>query len=119
MFYAERGIDTGDIIAQESVSIGINEAISEIYEQCDSVAIKLFRDNIMDILFGWSTRSKQTGISFVYKEVDLTSCVDMSKDLKTIHNFIRSRTGKEQERAYIEDDKYRLYFNKTMLVEKR
>lgn len=118
LFYAESGIDTGDIIAQETIKIGLNETVAEIYEQCDSVAIRLFANNIMGILSGTAPRAKQVGIGSVFKEVDLTSGVTLSPDIKTIHNFIRSRTGKEQERAYIEDKEYRLYFDKTTLVKR-
>lgn len=123
MFYGDAGTDTGDILLQRTIPIDINETVEEIYERCDVVAIKMFRDIIIHVMKGTASRTKQKtnkifGIPF--RKDELNNDIDENEfdNLLDLHNLIRSHTGKDQERMYVEDGEYRLYFDKTTLVKK-
>lgn len=118
MFYGDDGVDTGDIINQRTIRVGINDTVKEIYSKCDTIAIEMFNEVIIKFITGKVDRIKQLMVRKEFKRVDLTQVVDLTKPPKEIHNFIRSLTGLNQEHAYIEDENYKLYFDKTTLVKK-
>lgn len=122
MFYGDSGVDTGDILIQQKISIGVNDTVGEIYARCDYVACDMFYNIIARVLKGTAQRmpqpvvdSRPRGAKELTSKLEGLSQIDSLLDL---HNFIRSRTGDGQEPAYIEDNEYRLYFDKTTLVKK-
>ena len=120
MFYADEGVDTGDVIDQRIIKIDDNETVEQVYLRCDDVAISMFEDNLESVIGGTVERKKQTAGGSLFRENDLTRKLVLNvRDIKVLHSFIRSLTGRNQERAYIEDEQYRLYFEKTILVKKR
>jgi methionyl-tRNA formyltransferase len=118
MFYADKGIDTGDIIDQKIIAIDDNSTVDEIYQKCNSVAVDMFSNNIEALLDGTVQRIKQSGYGTLYRREDLHNKIESIGDIRKLHNFIRSLTGKDQERAFIENDEYKLYFEKTTLLRK-
>lgn len=118
IFYADEGIDTGDIIDQKTIKIDGNITVDEIYQNCNDLAINMFKDNIESILDGRSKRIPQLNVGSIYQKEDLTNKIENIGDIRIFHNFIRSLTGKDQERAYIENDEYKLFFERTTLLKK-
>lgn len=120
MIFVDEGIDTGNIIEQRALEVGINETIEELYGRCSKVALDMVRKNLKNIVEGTANKKIQTerGSLFNWKDFSNKIPLDLRINLKNFHNFVRSCTGKNQERAFLEDEKYKLYIVKTILERK-
>ncbi len=94
LFYLDAGVDTGDIIAQESFAIEDSDDIASIYKKATQVSIKILVSYLPRIAAGRAPRIKQDISHRTYfpqrKPQDGT--IEWIKPSRQIRNFIRAQT---------------------------
>jgi methionyl-tRNA formyltransferase len=97
----DRGIDTGDIIAQTKFEIGVNSTARDLYFKYIDFGISLFKENIKSILSGVFIKQAQSPINSTYfskESIDYTNLkVDLKKTAFEIKNQIRAFNFKEYQ----------------------
>jgi methionyl-tRNA formyltransferase len=68
--FLDEGVDTGDIIAQEEVSMESHDTLTSSYERLHQAITELFRQNWLDIRAGRSKRFQQKGGGTVHRSRD-------------------------------------------------
>ena len=93
--YVNRGLDTGDIIAQQMVEIEEGSTLRTSYEQLDQVVKALFKKVFLKYKYWNSMRKKCLGIGTYHKESDfdviLHSFENWSWDLSVEEYIQRAR----------------------------
>lgn len=89
--YMNEGLDTGDMLLQEEVSIGENETSGELFDRLCKVGAELLIKTIKEIEKGSIKRVKQQDEEATYapmltKEI---SRIDWTKNARDIHNLVR------------------------------
>ena len=89
--YMNEGLDTGDMLLQEEVSIGENETSGELFDRLCKVGSELLIKTIKGIEKGSIKRVKQRDEEATYapmltKEI---SRIDWTKNARDIHNLVR------------------------------
>ncbi len=89
--YMNEGLDTGDMLLQEEVSIGENETSGELFDRLCKVGSELLIKTIKGIENGSIKRVKQRDEEATYapmltKEI---SRIDWTKNARDIHNLVR------------------------------
>lgn len=92
LFVMEKGIDTGNILAQKKVEIKVNDTISILKNKIIKLSIELIRENLQDILNGEKSSEKQDEkeCSYCGMRIPEDSRIFWNKNSKEIHNIIRS-----------------------------
>jgi methionyl-tRNA formyltransferase len=117
----DEAIDTGDIIAERTAIIDINETSKTLYEKMQKIAFHMFVDEFPNIIKGEYKTRKQLGEPRYYGK-NLDKLLDMNDDPQKIYNKIRSLSFPPYEPAYfmrggkkihltISDVDYDLYTN--------
>lgn len=118
MFYVSEGLDNGDIIAQRSFKIDINDHAKEVYNKCISAGKWLISSNLYSISYQKLTSIKQDlskGSVFVKPSLK-DNKIDLEKEsIERIYNKIKA-LSKPYQGAYIEKDGKRLIIWKAELV---
>ncbi len=93
-FYFEKGIDEGDIIAQESFAIEAEDEIGNILEKAKKASIKILLEYLPLIEKDMAPKMVQSNIGATYypKRVPEDGLIDWSWDVVTLKNFIRAQT---------------------------
>jgi len=91
MFFMDRGIDSGDIIAQKRTKIQNCDNITDLKQRVDGLAIELISENIISVLNGTVKRIKQP-IKATYgcQRIPDDGKIDWVNDSKYIFNLIRA-----------------------------
>ena len=91
MFFMDRGIDSGDIIAQKRTKIQNCDNITDLKQRVDGLAIELISENIISVLNGTVKRIKQP-IKATYgcQRITDDGKIDWVNDSKYIFNLIRA-----------------------------
>lgn len=89
------GLDTGDMLIKESVSIGENETYSQLYSRLSEIGGEVLMKTIDGILTGSLNPEKQDDSQSCYSPMikKEMSALDFSKSAEEIHNIIRGVTG--------------------------
>lgn len=89
------GLDTGDMLIKESVSIGENETYSQLYSRLSEIGGEVLMKTIDGILTGSLSPEKQDDSQSCYSPMikKEMSALDFSKSAEEIHNIIRGVTG--------------------------
>ncbi|MCI5969165.1 formyltransferase family protein [Helicobacter sp.] len=97
----DSGIDTGEIIAQRSFSIGINDTARDLYFKYLENAFMLFCENLQSLLQGSFRSQRQdcfSGSYYCRKDVDLQNiAINLKKTSFEIHNQLRAFIFKEYQ----------------------
>ena len=91
MFFMDRGIDSGDIIAQKKTKIQDCDNIIDLKKRIDSLAVELIAENINSSIKGTVKRIKQP-IEGTYgcQRIPDDGKIDWSKSSRYIFNLIRA-----------------------------
>lgn len=94
LFYLEDGVDTGDIIAQESFAIEDYDDIASVYKKATQASIKILVNYLPRIAAGKALRIKQDISQRTYfpQRCPQDGKIEWGKPSKQIHNFIRAQT---------------------------
>ena len=89
--YMAQGLDTGDIIYTEKISIGENETVGEVWDRLALIGGKLLVKTVCDIEKGVAPRTPQDdSLSTYAQKIDKDERkVDLSLDALSVHNKIR------------------------------
>ena len=91
MFFMDRGIDSGDIIAQKRTKIPDSDNITNLKQRVNGLAVELISENIISVLNGTVKRIKQP-IKATYgcQRIPDDGKIDWGRDSKYISNLIRA-----------------------------
>jgi methionyl-tRNA formyltransferase len=94
LFSFTKGIDEGDIWAQESVEIGPDDYIADILMKLEAKAIALLREKYLDILNGKLKPVPQNHNLATYcaMRIPEDGLIDWHKPSQGVYNFIRAQS---------------------------
>lgn len=94
MFYISKGIDDGDIIAQNKIKINYKDTIKDILKKCDIETNKLIKKYFDLIIQGKAPRKKQNNNIATYRSLrnNSNSLIDWNTTAKLIYNKVRALT---------------------------
>lgn len=94
LFYFEKGVDEGDIIAQKSFPIEDTDTIREVLEKARLSSIEILDEYLPKVANGTSTRIVQdhSKATIFPKRTPEDGKIDWTWDAKRIKNFIRAQT---------------------------
>lgn len=107
--WMDAGIDTGDIIAREKVSVGFSDTGKDLYERLEDAQVELFQDVWPDILSGEvaeMSQSEEAGSSHQASEFDELCQLDPDEEVRVedFLNRLRALTFPPYDNAEIEID---------------
>lgn len=91
-FFLQHKIDTGDIIAQEKVSIGNNESAGELHDKLMNIGCKLVLKTVQDIEnenINSQAQNEDQELKEAFKIFKPFCKIDWNKSIEDIHNHIR------------------------------
>lgn len=94
LFYFNDGVDTGDLIAQEKIEIGLTDTIKTVYGKAEDVMLKLIEETIPKIEKGEAPRIKQDLTQrtvFPQRKPD-DGLIEWNEPSLDIYNFVRAQT---------------------------
>ena len=105
----ERGIDTGDIIAQKKFELGVDDSSLELYHKYLKNAFQLFVENIDTLIendeITWARQQDATESTYYSKsQLDFKNIViDLKQTAMNIHNQIRAFNFRPYQLAKVFD----------------
>lgn len=92
LFYMAEGMDAGDIVGQELISIGPNETAYEVYQKTKKASINLTLQYIKSLMNGTAMRIPQNEheATFTCPRIPDDGLIDWKLSAREIHNFIRA-----------------------------
>jgi methionyl-tRNA formyltransferase len=93
-FYADDGVDSGDIISQIAFDIEENDTCATVYEKATLASIKILQEYIPRIAAGTAPRVAQdeTQATYFPQRKPEDGLIDWSWNAKRVRNFIRAQT---------------------------
>ena len=109
--YMAKGLDTGDMIYSESISIGQNETVGSVWDRLADTGAKLLIKTLDDIENGIAPRVPQddalaTHAAKIEKE---ERKIDFSLDALCVHNKIRGMSPFPAAHAFLDGEPAKLY----------
>jgi len=94
LFYFEKGVDEGDIIAQEKFSIEETDTIKEILEKTQKASIQILLKNLPLITNNTNAKIQQdhSQATIFPKRSPEDGLIDWNWDVHRIRNFIKAQT---------------------------
>ena len=91
IMYMTKGMDTGDIISQESIDININDNVGIIHDKLSVIGADLLIKTLPSIFEGTNKRIKQdeNEVTYAYNISREEERLDFSKSSLEVHNQIR------------------------------
>ena len=91
IMYMTKGMDTGDIISQESIDININDNVGIIHDKLSVIGADLLIKTLPSIFEGTNERIKQDEkeVTYAYNISREEEKIDFSKSSLEVHNQIR------------------------------
>lgn len=92
LFYMAEGMDAGDIVGQELISIGPDETAYEVYQKTKKASIALTLQNIKLLMKGEARRIPQNEheASFTCPRIPDDGMINWNLGAREIHNLIRA-----------------------------
>ena len=93
LFYFDRGIDSGDIVAQKEFDILENDTIKEVLEKTERSIADILKENYSKLLSGEAPRTKQNHKNATYcsQRKPEEGRINWNFSNKKIHDFIRAQ----------------------------
>lgn len=112
------GLDTGDMLVKESVSILPDETAGELFDRLSILGTKVLTDTLQKIEDGTLTREKQNEDESTYAAMlSKEECIiDWSCSAKSVHNKVRGMNPWPVAAAWYKGKKLKIY--KTRLSER-
>lgn len=113
LHYIDEGIDTGDIISQQEVTVSPTDSGKTLYDRLEQACIDLFKSTWQSIRNGTAERRTQGsgGSEHRVRDVGQVDRIDPEKSYKAkdLINILRARTFPPYKGAYIEIDGKKIY----------
>lgn len=122
LHYIDKGIDTGDIITQRTVTVEPTDTGISLYKKLELCALDVFKEEWPQIACGKAKRSKQGTQAGTYhktKDVDSIDHIELEKkySAKELIDIIRARTFPPYKGAFFEKDGKRVYIRMELKYE--
>ena len=120
MFYITKGVDDGDIIAQNRIKILKSDTIKNILNKCNIETSKLIKKYLQLILKEKAPRRKQNKKFSTYRPLrtDENSIIDWNKNKKFIYNKIRA-ISEPYPCAFFINKRKKIYVKKGIIVKNK
>ena len=94
LFYLEKGIDTGDIVGQETFTLEETDTIKEALLKSQEAGLKLIENYIPQVLNGTAPKKKQdeSKATYVPQRIPSDGEINWGDSAVSIKNFIRAQT---------------------------
>ncbi len=114
--YIDAGIDTGDIIAQQQVSVETFDTGGSLYRKLERACVDLFIHTWPVLRSGRVTRTPQpaqAGCEHRTRDVELVDEIDLDRTYtaRELINILRARTFPPYSGAYFRQDGRRIYLS--------
>lgn len=114
IMYMAPGMDDGDIISQEKISIGENETVGELHDKLSIMGKELLLKTLPSIIDGTNERIKQdetkVSLAKIIKKED--EVIDFNDSAINVHNKIRGLSPFPGGYALLEDKRVKFYKSK-------
>jgi methionyl-tRNA formyltransferase len=117
-FFLQEQVDTGNIILQERISIGEDEAAGELHDRLSDLGARLVLKTVRLIESGNVVVSEQdNNLATPAPKIFREQCqIDWSKNAQEIHNFVRGLSPSPCAYTYHKEKLLRVY--RTQIVDK-
>ena len=114
IMYMAPGMDDGDIISQEKISIGENETVGELHDKLSVMGKELLLKTLPSIIDGTNERIKQdeTKVSLAKISKKEDEVIDFNDSAINVHNKIRGLSPFPGGYALLEDKRVKFYKSK-------
>jgi methionyl-tRNA formyltransferase len=113
LHYVDRGVDTGDIIAQREVPVTSCDTGETLYRRLEREAVALFRESWPAIRSGTAARSPQQGPGTSHKAADVRRIdeIDLARryTARELIDLIRAQTFPPHRGAYFVEGSEKVY----------
>jgi methionyl-tRNA formyltransferase len=94
LFYLEKGVDEGDIIAQQTFLIEPDDTISDVLIKAEKASINIIKEHVPRMLNGTSSRLPQNHQEATYfpRRTPKDGEIDWNLDDEKINCFIKAQT---------------------------
>jgi methionyl-tRNA formyltransferase len=108
LHYADPGVDTGDVVAQERLEVSWEDTGETIYLKARDLMVDLFVRRFDDVLAGRLPRQQQRGAAgSVHRigQMEEVSCIDLDRSCtaRELFNIIRARMFPPHPTAFFND----------------
>ena len=111
IMYMAPGMDDGDIISQEAISIGENETVGDLHDKLSVMGKELLLKTLPSIIDGTNERIKQdeskVSLAKIIKKED--EVIDFNDSAINVHNKIRGLSPFPGGYALLEDKRVKFY----------
>jgi len=93
LFYFDEGMDTGDLVGQESFDLGPDEDIAQVLQKAAQTSVSLLRQFARPLARGEAPRLRQAteGVSYGALRKPQDGALDFERGNLEIHNFVRAQ----------------------------
>ena len=94
LFYFDEGMDTGDVVAQQSFQIRHEDTIAEVLTNAEKASIALIKDHAHGVLNGSAPRNVQDHSQATYaaQRRPEDGRIDWTRSADELYNFVRAQT---------------------------
>jgi len=95
LFEIAEGVDTGRIIAQQRVPIGLDDTIADVMEHVTQTYLEVLAANLPLLLAGTAQRTEhdETRATYTCKRIPADNGIDWTQPTRVIYNLIRAVTA--------------------------
>ncbi len=116
--YMDEGMDTGDMILQEAISIGSEETTGELWDRMAKLGGKLLVETLDKIQAGTAQRIKQPENSTYAPMLEKSMAqIDWNKSAKELHNLIRGLNPIIGAYTYFNNKKIKIWKSKVVQID--
>jgi len=122
LHYIDKGIDTGNVIAQKEVAVTWTDTGESLYKKLELISVKLFREYWSSLRQGKEPRVSQSAATGTYhstKDVQKIDEIDLNRKYvaRDLINIIRARTFPPYKGSYFWDGDKKIYMRIQLLEE--
>jgi len=94
LFYLEKGVDTGDIVAQKKIAIERTDTVGSVYKRVTDLTIKILKEYLPQVARGEAPRTPQEHdqATIFPRRNPEDGLIDWSLPARQIFDFIRAQT---------------------------
>ena len=114
IMYMDEGMDTGDIISQDSIDILDTDNLEIVHDKLSVLGTKLLLDTLPSILNGTNDRLKQdeSEVVYAYNIKREEEHIDFNKNSRDIYNLIRGLSPIPSSNAIIDNEEMKILESK-------
>jgi len=116
IMYMDEGMDTGDIIEEESIDILDSDNLGSVHDKLSLLGTKLLLDTLPSIFNGTNKRIKQdlNEVSYAYNVKREEEHIDFNKTSREVFNLIRGLSPIPSSNAYLFNEEMKILESKIL-----